>query len=128
MFRFVENLTMCEQIIFGISYPVVTHDKVNWRSLNMAYNFQAIYTAIGKVSFPWTRFDRKLEQSKAQFDRDGSYANDNTRTYAYKAYELLMDSRGVNGKQCLLRAICEAAQEPIHLGGVSEEILHLFLT
>lgn len=83
---------------------------------------------IPNVAFPWTRFGRKLEQSKAQFDRDGSYKNDNTRNYAYKAYELMMEARGVNGKQCLFRAICEAAQEPIHQGGVFEEVLHLFLT
>lgn len=109
--------------------PVETSDKVNWRSLNMAYNFQAQYQPIGKVSYPWTRFGRKLEQNKLQFDKDGSYVNDNTRNYAYLAYEVLMATKGVNGKQCLLRSICEANQEPINSeGGVFEEVLHLFLT
>lgn len=105
-----------------------TNDKVNWRSLNLAYQFQAQYTPIGNVNFPWTRFGRKLERSRAQFLKDESYVNDNTRNYVYKAYEILMESRGVNGKQCLFRAICEAAQVPINHGGVFEEVLHLFLT
>lgn len=83
---------------------------------------------MSSVSFPWTRFGKKLQQSKSQFDQDGSYVNDNTRNYAYNMYEMLMNAKGVNGKQCLLRAICEAAQEPINHGGVFEEILHLFLT
>lgn len=94
----------------------------------MLYNFQALYTPIGTVSFPWTRFDRKLDESKAKYDKGGNYESDNTRNYVYKAYEMLMEYRGLNGKQCLFRAICEAAQEPIHHGGVFEELLQLFLT
>lgn len=122
------NVFLYTQCVLGITSPVETSDKKNWRSLNMAYNFQALYTMINTVKFPWTRFGRKLERSKAQFDTDGSYANDNTRNYVYKAYEMLMDSRGINGKHCLCRSICEAAQEPIHHFGVFDEILKLFLT
>lgn len=108
--------------------PVETKDRVNWRTLNLGYNFQAQYIPLPTVSFLWTRFDRSLEQRKQQFEQDGSYVNDGTRNYVYKAYEMLMDRRGLNGKQCLLRSICEAAQAPIEHVGVFDEILHLFLT
>lgn len=46
----------------------------------------------------------------------------------YKALETFMNGKGKNGRECLLKAICDAAQSPIQRdGGVFSEIAHLIL-
>lgn len=35
---------------------------------------------------------------------------------------------GVNGKECMMRGICEAAETPLHEEGLIGELLHLLLT
>ena len=36
--------------------------------------------------------------------------------------------RGMNGEECVYRAICEAAQYPVEEEGLVGEILHILLT
>lgn len=36
--------------------------------------------------------------------------------------------KGINGRECLQRAICENAQSPITVTGIFHDILNLFLT
>lgn len=126
-----------------------TKDKVNWRTLNMGYNFQAQFVPVPSIIYPWTRFERSLERRKREFESSGRYWKDGTRQFMYGAYEVFMDRfayllyfhvpenviyilcicrKGHNGKECLMRAICEAAQTPISHVSVFDEILQLFLT
>lgn len=118
------------QSVLGMLVPVQTGDHVNWRTLNMGYNFQAQYTPVPSIIYPWTRFERSLHERKRQHDADpaGYAADDGTRQFVYTAYETIVDRRGGNGRQCLQRAICEAAQTPVEHVGVFDEMLQLFLT
>lgn len=79
------------QSVLGLVVPVETKDKVNWRTLNMGYNFQAQYVPLPSIIYPWTRFERSLVRQKRQFDKDGSYIQDGTREFVYTAYELIMN-------------------------------------
>lgn len=46
----------------------------------------------------------------------------------YNLIETIMNRRGIDGKECLLKSICEAAHSPIEKFSVFDEILHLLLT
>lgn len=112
----------------GILAPVETGDRVNWRALNLAYNFQAQYVPIPSVIFIWDRFTRDLREQRKSFETNGLHERDLTRDLIYGAIELYLDKSGKPGRECLLKAICDAAEHPIHCDGVFEEIVHLILT
>lgn len=114
--------------MLGFLAPVETRDNVNWRTLNLAYNIQAQYQALPRIVWPWDKFSRSLDDQRKKYDADGTFAQDGTRQFVYKALEIFMDRKGKNGKECLLKAICEAAVHPIHRGGVFDEVVHLVLT
>lgn len=94
----------------------------------MGYNFQAQYTPLPSVIYPWSRFGRSIIDQKEKFIRNGTYAPDKTRLYMYNLIEMIMTRRGIDGKECLLKSICEAAHSPIERFSVFDEILHLILT
>lgn len=57
---------------------------------------------------------------------DGSDDEDNVRWVIYQALEFVLLSKNIDGKQCVLRAICEASQ--LHFGlqsGLLGEIFHI---
>lgn len=114
--------------MLGFLAPVETRDRVNWRTLNLAYNYQAQYVPLPNVTFLWNRFSRSLVNQRRQYDLDGSFKRDLTRELVYGAIELFLEHKGKPGRECLLKAICEAAEHPIQRTGVFEEIMHLILT
>lgn len=116
------------QLVLGFLMPVETRDRVNWRTLNMAYNWQAQYVPLPSAQFIWSKFTRDLINRRRQFDANGIFEKDASRLFVYRAIELFLNSRGKSGKHCLLKAICEAAEHPIEATGVFDQILHLILT
>lgn len=112
----------------GFLAPVETRDRVNWRTLNLAYNFQAQYIPIPNTTFLWQKFAGDLRRQRKLFDREAVFNKDLTRELVYGALELFLHSRGKPGRECLLKSICDAAEHPIVRGGVFEEIIHLILT
>lgn len=112
----------------GFLAPVETRDHVNWRTLNLAYNFQAQYVPIPNTTFLWQKFARDLRTQRKLFDLEDIYRKDLTRELVYGALEFFLDSKGKPGRECLLKSICDAAEHPIVRGGVFEEIIHLILT
>lgn len=116
------------QIVLGFLAPVETRDRVNWRTLNLAYNYQAQYIPIPNTTFLWTRFARDLRSQRKLYDQNGIYSKDLTRELVYGAMELFMEVKGKPGRECLLKSICDAAEHPIVHGSVFDEIVHLILS
>lgn len=112
----------------GFLTPVETRDHVNWRTMNLAYNFQAQYVPIPSVIFLWDRFARSLVDQRRRYDADSIFGKDLTRTLVYAALEMFLDRQGKPGRKCLLKAICEAAEHPIAQNSIFDEIVHLVLT
>lgn len=71
--------------------PIDTSDKVNWRTMNMGYNFQAQYIPLPSIIYPWKRFERAMINQKQNYNTAGTYKEDGTRQFVYNAYELIMD-------------------------------------
>lgn len=108
--------------------PVETRDRVNWRTLNMAYNFQFQYVPLPSTQFIWGKFTTDMRRRRRRFDEDGTYEMDASRLLIYRTIEIFLNSRGKNGRICLLKAICEVAEHPIEPIGIFDEILRLILT
>lgn len=108
--------------------PVETRDNVNWRTLNMAHNFQAQFQVLPSIIWPWKVFARSLREQRRKFDEHGTYEPDETRSFVYNALELYMGYKKIDGRQCLLKAICEAAKQPIEQRTVFDEVVHTVLT
>ncbi|KAF2888019.1 hypothetical protein ILUMI_18154 [Ignelater luminosus] len=81
----------------------------------VSYNFEANYNLPQNEStyeYPPIVSDRSLEISRKR---------------AYDALEYKINSHGYPGKECLLRAICEAAEYTLENNGVLGDILHILL-
>lgn len=112
----------------GFLTPVETRDPVNWRTLNLAYNYQSQYVPIPNTTYLWQFFARDLQRQRQMYDENGVYFKDLTRQLIYGAMEIFYDSRGKPGRNCLLKSICDVAEHPIARDGIFEEIVHLVLT
>ncbi|XP_049939090.1 uncharacterized protein LOC126413234 [Schistocerca serialis cubense] len=56
-------------------------------------------------------------------------ARRNSRWSIYTTLSDFLTRLGIDGRNCLLRAICEAAEKPFtRVGGLAEDILHILLT
>lgn len=60
--------------------------------------------------------------------RSGFEELDDTRRRFYTFLEQQFDSWGRNGRQCLLRTICQVAESPIRHNGLIGELLHVVFT
>ncbi len=79
-------------MVLGVSFPLETRDKVNFRTLNLAYNFQGQYMLVKPAQYPWEKVKRSLHNQKADFlNNKTTRVIDNTRQLVYNAVEMLMD-------------------------------------
>lgn len=67
--------------------------------------------------------------------REKTYNNDyntrakNSRWMIYKMIETFADKKGLKGRECVLKSICEAAEVTFsHKSGIIGELLHILLT
>ncbi|XP_054290939.1 uncharacterized protein LOC129005929 [Macrosteles quadrilineatus] len=51
-----------------------------------------------------------------------------SRWHLYYTAEAVLSRLGIGGRSCLLRAVCEAAETPLHHNGLLGELLHILLT
>lgn len=120
--------TGISKIVLGFLMPVETRDNVNWRTLNMAHNFQAQFMILPSIIWPWKVFSRSLREQRRLFDEHGAFEPDETRAFVYNALEIYMKSKQMNGRECLLKAICETAHNPIQQRTIFDEVVHTVLT
>lgn len=112
--------------MLGILIPVQFGDNSK-RSLNLGYNFQSQYLVppdpinIFKAPF-FTGFSRGGRALS------GATGPDQSRLLVYNALESTWARRGRDGRQCILRAICDVAESPMAHNGLFGEIIDLIFT
>ncbi|XP_026750035.2 uncharacterized protein LOC113510723 [Galleria mellonella] len=111
------------KFIVGWSQPVPTPDYI---SLSFAANFQYQYGQFQNIS-ELSRYYSYEDISREQRAADLATRKDE-RLIFYRAMADMLDSKGFNGHECMLRAICEAAQYPVEEEGLVGEIIHILLT
>uniref|UniRef100_A0A034WKY6 Uncharacterized protein n=1 Tax=Bactrocera dorsalis TaxID=27457 RepID=A0A034WKY6_BACDO len=122
------------KLSIGPSGQVDLADPITWRSLVCSYSLQGgQYSIPSSPLYPWDKWEdtfarksRLLHNSQPELAAY-TYEADESRLFFYTLLETLMSQRGVDGRQCLLRSICQNAQVDQHVGLLSE-ILDTVLT
>lgn len=97
------------------------HPTGNIVNLN---NFQFQYLYPSNIHPTW--FDKFLINKK--FSKRSNFDGDKSRQYAYKIVENTLNNQGRNGKECILKSICQANETPLIHNGLIGELWHIFLT
>lgn len=118
--------------VMGISCPVMFNDRTK-RSLGMSYNFQSQYRFNPNYTSPlehpiFTGLQRRLKRQKSLNKIAMSSEKDDSRKLLYSLLKLTMERRGINGEQCLFRAICEVAESSYKHNGLFGELIDLIFT
>lgn len=109
----------------GPIFPITLADPIAWRSLICLYN---IHVGDYKIpSFPLYPWD-KWENLYVRSNQGRAIAKpDESREFLYLVLENYMSSRYGNGRECMLRSICENAQIH-HQMDLFGQILNIILT
>ncbi|KAL0821268.1 hypothetical protein ABMA28_005868 [Loxostege sticticalis] len=111
------------KFIVGLSTPVQNKDNVQFA---FAANFQWQYTEFTNIS-QLSQYYFIKTVSREQREADLLHRRDERLTF-YRSLTEMLTAKGMNGHDCVLRAICEAAQYPVEEEGLVGEILHIILT
>ncbi len=78
----------------------------------------------------WTVPQSQLEEARGlKGDKKSIYVKpDSSRKIAYDIVEGILTREGKNGRECLLRTICEVAETPLSHNGFIGELLEVFFT
>ncbi|XP_001661761.2 uncharacterized protein LOC5575033 [Aedes aegypti] len=137
------------QLVAGFGIPV----DIVLESVTAGYVFKAVYFLPWNSSHWIPQFLRRdedllfeppeqvqsrnfvdMEPGEQYRSEDGNGVDDagwagRTRWEIYRMLETMADQKGYNGRSCLLRTICEAAEVKFsHSSGIIGELLHILLT
>ncbi|XP_055547243.1 uncharacterized protein LOC129731362 [Wyeomyia smithii] len=128
--RIVYTYNSATGILCALSIPLV----IPGRNIFVSYNFEMNYNmptdstdytqgALKRVDTPeiYTRAlnEKTVRRRAATF----------TRKKAYRSIEIQLNKMGLNGKRCVLRAICEASDRPMYEhNGILGDLLQILLT
>lgn len=118
-------------MLFNFIHNVPLEDPIYWRDLLGIINIQTMYNVPTSPLYPWDLFEnydrRSIQSVREEFDRTGKVRPDESRTFVYEFLITFMNQKGVNGKECLRKSICENSQITSHQG-LYAEILNALLT
>lgn len=115
-------------MVFGLMSVLDFKPKHPTGNIVCLYNFQAQYlfpTTYASLFSPFINKDGKLEQRRS---RGIENYGDNSRESFYEMLENMMNRNGKNGRECLLRSICDAAVAPVSHNGLIGEAIQTALT
>ncbi|KDR23463.1 hypothetical protein L798_08665 [Zootermopsis nevadensis] len=102
------------ELIMGFGLPILIQDE----SLTMGTVIKLLY------DFP-TNSSVYLD---SVFNRERRTVSKTSRWDIYSMLESACDRLGLDGRACVLRAICEAADTTLQYNGLAGEVLHVLLT
>ncbi|XP_066993342.2 uncharacterized protein [Anabrus simplex] len=104
------------KLVVGVGIPI----KIPNKTLSMSLNFQFQYSQLTNIS--------EVTQYFPEVVRGRALHHLVDRAATYRSMQTAMDRRGLDGRPCLLRAVCETAETPLHHDGLFGEMLHMLLT
>ncbi|XP_037874422.1 uncharacterized protein LOC101745998 [Bombyx mori] len=102
----------------AIAVPIDIPDK----NVFVSYNFESNYSVLTNI----TEIDEVLFPNLPVVSSRQSRSV--TRELAYTVLETRFKEHGMNGRECMLRNICEAAETPLHHNGLLGHIMHIVFT
>ncbi|XP_014470390.1 PREDICTED: uncharacterized protein LOC106742188 [Dinoponera quadriceps] len=107
------------KLVVGFAVPV----ELSGRILVYGQNFQFQYALPPNA----TLFTEFFENASSSRRRRDSISQDERMT-VYGLLEEEFERKGMDGRECMKKTICEAALAPLEDEGLVGELLHLFLT
>ncbi|XP_076283262.1 uncharacterized protein LOC143210357 [Lasioglossum baleicum] len=104
------------KLLIGVAVPV----QIPGRTLVYGQNIQFQYSLPDNATF-FTNFFEGLSRRRRN-------AGWNERAAVYDILKSELDRKGIDGKSCLKRDICEAAATPLKDEGLIGELLHLLFS
>ncbi|XP_049871742.1 uncharacterized protein LOC126370748 [Pectinophora gossypiella] len=102
----------------AIAVPIDIPDK----NVFVSYNFESNYSVVTNI----TEIDEVIFPNLPVISSRQSRSV--TRELAYTVLETRFKEHGMNGRECMLRNICEAAETPLHHNGLLGHIMHIIFT
>ena len=104
-------------------------DSPKFINCNAIRNVQYQYDLPADVATLYNKFSNRGRNFKSDNDeKERKIVGDSTRQIAYELVEEIMQRDGKNGKQCLMRTICEVAETPLKHNGLMGEVLQMFFS
>ncbi|KXJ78671.1 hypothetical protein RP20_CCG003899 [Aedes albopictus] len=108
------------KLVIGALFPIqVNHYKLI-RNCNLAVNLQANYAIPATIIWP-------VPSSIFKNRLNNEYV-DKSRIQLYKVIENMFDYGGIDGRDCVLRTICEIAETPLNHSGMFGELMDVMFT
>ncbi|CAK1542052.1 unnamed protein product [Leptosia nina] len=111
------------KLVMGFSCPVPNKDMV---PMSFVVSFQYQFVQFQNIS-ELSKYYIIKEVSREERDANLVGRRDERQAF-YTSVVDLMESKGYNGEDCVLRSLCEAAQHPLDEDGLVGELLHILLT
>lgn len=108
------------KLVVGFVAPIRWGHNLR-RLLNMAWNVQANYLIPGVIIWPHPESFFKNRLNEGEYE-------DRSRAQFYQLLERMFHNFGRNGRECVLRTICEVAESPLKHNGMIGEILDVVFT
>ncbi|CAK1542055.1 unnamed protein product [Leptosia nina] len=107
--------------LYGIFVAIAVPLDIPDKNVFVSYNFEANYGVVTNI----TEIDEVLFPNLPIVSR---HSRSITRELAYLVLETKFQENGMNGRDCLLRNICEAAETPLHHNGLLGHLMHIIFT
>ncbi|CAH0718166.1 unnamed protein product, partial [Brenthis ino] len=108
--------------LYGTFVAIAVPLDIPDRNVFVSYNFESNYSVVTNI----TQIDEVIFPNLPVIS--ARHTRSITRELAYTALETKFKEHGMNGKECLLRNICEAAETPLHHNGLLGHIMHIVFT
>ncbi|CRL08702.1 CLUMA_CG021269, isoform A [Clunio marinus] len=109
------------KFIGGYLGPIDTPLFINCNAIR---NFQYQFNVPPNVTTIFTKVPARQRSLNGEF----IFKSDSSRKIAYDIVEQVLTKEGRNGRECILRAICEVAETPVNHNGLIGELVQLFFT
>ncbi|GAB0090641.1 uncharacterized protein DMENIID0001_053840 [Sergentomyia squamirostris] len=108
---------------------VYNADKIDIEEMALTKNA----LAVDEEDWEWMKDDPEEVEQEEQMEEiqptDDNFLMEHTRWHVYKMLEAVSNERGLGGRACVLRLICETAEIPFnHKSGILSELIHILLT
>ncbi|XP_062558570.1 uncharacterized protein LOC134223438 [Armigeres subalbatus] len=131
--RIVYTFNSATGILVAISVPLTIPE----RNIFVSYNFEMNYNMPTDSTDYTQGVLKRLESPDLNTPSNGAARQlipkkrdaYFTRKKMYRTIENNLNRLGLNGKRCILRAICETADNPLHVhNGILGDLIHILLT
>ncbi|CAO1347330.1 unnamed protein product [Diamesa serratosioi] len=112
------------KFVGGYLGPIDTPKFINCNAIR---NVQYQYDLPANVKSLFNKFSNR-GRSIGSDENERKLVGDSTRQIAYELVEEIMQRDGKNGRECLMRTICEVAETPLKHNGLMGEVLQMFFS